>query len=101
MPDDVSEDDKTARIVALQSLKREIQSRLHAGAIGCVVDVLVDSASRRRATELSGRTSGNTVVNFPTPGGALEHSWIGRTVAVRIERAGAHSLWGEIQHVVQ
>ena len=101
MPDDVSEDEKTARIVALQSLQREIQSRLHAAAIGCVANVLVDSASRRRATELSGRTSGNTVVNFPAPDGAPEQSWIGRLVAVRIKRAGAHSLWGEIQHVEQ
>jgi tRNA-2-methylthio-N6-dimethylallyladenosine synthase len=62
--------------------------------------VLVDAASRRRATELSGRTSGNTVVNFPVPGGAPEQSWIGRTVAVRIKRAGAHSVWGEIEHVL-
>jgi tRNA-2-methylthio-N6-dimethylallyladenosine synthase len=101
MPDDVSEDEKTARIVALQSLQREIQSRLHASAIGSTVDALVDSVSRRRATELSGRTSGNTVVNFPAPDDASDRSWIGRTVAVRIKRAGAHSVWGEIQHVVQ
>jgi tRNA-2-methylthio-N6-dimethylallyladenosine synthase len=90
MPDDVSEEEKTARIVALQALQREIQTRLHERAIGSTVDVLVDSASRRRATELSGRTTGNTVVNFPGPG-----DWIGRTVGVTIRRAGAHSLWGE------
>jgi tRNA-2-methylthio-N6-dimethylallyladenosine synthase len=53
------------------------------------VDVLVDAASRRRATELSGRTSQNVVVNLPGPA-----AWIGRTLAVRIERAGPHSVWG-------
>ncbi len=90
MPDDVSEEEKTARIVALQSLQREIQTRLHRRAVGTVVDVLVDAASRRRETELSGRTTGNTVVNFPGP-----PAWIGRTVPVEIKRAGAHSLWGE------
>jgi tRNA-2-methylthio-N6-dimethylallyladenosine synthase len=51
--------------------------------------VLVDSVSRRRETELSGRTSGNTVVNFPGDPGQL-----GEMVLVDIERAGAHSLWG-------
>ena len=92
LPDDVSEEDKTARIVALQARQREIQMRLHAQAVGTVVEVLVDSASRRRETELSGRTTGNTVVNFPVPGPG---DWIGQTVAVAIRRAGAHSLWGE------
>jgi len=45
--------------------------------------VLVDAASRRRQTELSGRTSGNVVVNVPGPA-----SWIGRTLRVAVERAG-------------
>jgi tRNA-2-methylthio-N6-dimethylallyladenosine synthase len=99
MPDDVSEDDKTARIVALQALQREIQTRLHEASVGSVVDVLVDSASRRHVHEVSGRTSGNTVVNFPVPTDTPLHTpqrgWIGRTVPVRITRAGPHSLWGE------
>jgi tRNA-2-methylthio-N6-dimethylallyladenosine synthase len=46
--------------------------------------------SRRRDWELSGRTSGNTVVNFPGP-----RDWLGRTVKVRITRAGAFSVGGE------
>jgi tRNA-2-methylthio-N6-dimethylallyladenosine synthase len=87
--DDVSDDEKTRRIVALQALQRDIQLELNAALVGRVEDVLVDSASRRRATELSGRTSGNVVVNLP---GAA--SWMGRTLPVRIERAGPHSVWG-------
>jgi tRNA-2-methylthio-N6-dimethylallyladenosine synthase len=99
MPDDVSAEDKTARIVALQELQRSIQTRLHEQTLGADVDVLVDSASRRRDRELSGRTSGNTVVNFPMPSDT-SHSdaatdWIGRTVTVRITRSGPHSLSGE------
>jgi tRNA-2-methylthio-N6-dimethylallyladenosine synthase len=89
LDDDVSEDEKTRRIVALQALQRDIQSGLNVALIGRTVDVLVDAASRRRATELSGRTSGNVVVNLPGPS-----DWIGRTVPVRIERAGPHSVWG-------
>ena len=97
MTDDVSADDKTARIVALQSLQREIQTALHDEAVGSAVDVLVDSASRRRAFELSGRTMGNTVVNFPAPSDTPPDgsSWLGRTVRVRIARGGPHSLWGK------
>ena len=97
LPDDVSADEKTARIVALQALQREIQTTLHEAAVGTVVDVLVDSTSRRQDGELSGRTTGNTVVNFrapaDTPSG--DRSWIGRTVPVRITRGGPHSLRGE------
>jgi tRNA-2-methylthio-N6-dimethylallyladenosine synthase len=94
MTDDVPEEEKTARIVALQSLQREIQSALLQQAVGSVAEVLVDATSRRRREEVSGRTTGNTVVNFPVPESAGE-SWVGRTVPVLIKRAGPHSLWGE------
>jgi hypothetical protein len=76
--------------------------------------VLIDSASRRRDSEMSGRTSGNTVVNCVIPGsGAWDSApgpadsgpripdrgnasdWIGRTIQVRVRRAGPHSLWGD------
>jgi tRNA-2-methylthio-N6-dimethylallyladenosine synthase len=104
MPDDVPEQEKTRRIVELQALQREVQTRLHEAAVGTVVDVLVDSASRRHDDELSGRTFGNTVVNFPKPTDTSQYDpaatadgaqWIGRTVPVRILRAGPHSLRGE------
>jgi tRNA-2-methylthio-N6-dimethylallyladenosine synthase len=99
MPDDVSATEKTARIVALQELQRSIQTRLHEQAVGTSVEVLIDSAGRRRFQELSGRTSGNTVVNLPTPsdtsGSAASDDWIGRLITVRITRSGPHSLSGE------
>ena len=96
MPDDVGEEEKTRRIVALQARQREIQTRLHERAVGTTVQVLVDAASRRRDADVSGRTAGNTVVNFPVPEpGSDPASWIGRTVPVVIRRAGPHSLWGE------
>jgi tRNA-2-methylthio-N6-dimethylallyladenosine synthase len=99
MPDDVAEDEKTARIVALQSLQRAIQMRLHERAVGADVEILVDSVSRRRKCELSGRTSGNTVVNLPmpptSPVDSVASDWIGRTLTVRITRSGPHSLSGE------
>jgi tRNA-2-methylthio-N6-dimethylallyladenosine synthase len=89
LPDDVPEGEKDRRLGLLQELQKGIQSRLHAEAVGTTVGVLVDSVSRRRATELSGRTTGNTVVNFPGDASAL-----GSIVEVEIERSGPHSLWG-------
>jgi len=90
LPDAVSEAEKTDRIVALQMLQREIQLELHEAAIGCEEEVLVDSTSRRRDWEVSGRTSGNTVVNFPGSADLL-----GSFVRVQITRAGPNSLSGE------
>ena len=91
MADDVSEEDKTERIVALQALQRDIQGQLYREAIGREERVLVDARSRRREWELSGRTSGNTVVNF-----AGEPEWIGRLLPVTITDANPNSLRGEI-----
>ena len=90
MPDDVPEEVKTRRIVALQSLQRSIQSNLFQRSIGETPQVLVEATSRRREWELTGRTSGNTVVNFPGP-----PAWLGRLVDVRIERTGPNSVWGQ------
>ena len=89
LPDDVAEDEKTRRIVALQALQREIQARAARAAVGRVESVLVDSRSRRRDWELSGRTSGNTVVNFTGDGTS-----IGKLVPVRITGANPNSLQG-------
>jgi len=95
LPDDVTEEEKTRRIVALQARQRAIQTRLNEQLVGRTMEVLVDAASRKRETELSGRTSQNVVVNVPGPA-----AWIGRTVPVRIERAGPHSVWGRLTTAV-
>ena len=52
--------------------------------------MLIDATSRRREWELTGRTSGNTVVNLPGP-----PEWLGQLVDVTIKRAGPNSVWGE------
>ncbi len=90
LPDDVTEAEKTRRIVALQSLQKDIQAEWFEAAVGTDVEVLVDGLSRRRDFELSGRTGGNTIVNFPGPA-----AWIGRRVHVRVTAAAPNSLRGE------
>ena len=76
--------------MALQWLQKDIQGELFTAMIGRHESVLLDSTSRRRDWELSGRTSGNTVVNLPG-----DPSWVGRIVDVRITEANPNSLRGE------
>jgi tRNA-2-methylthio-N6-dimethylallyladenosine synthase len=76
--------------MALQALQKSLQADLHAATVGTTVEVLVDTTSRRRSWELAGRTSGNTVVNFPG-----DADWLGTLVPVTIERAGAFGVWGQ------
>jgi tRNA-2-methylthio-N6-dimethylallyladenosine synthase len=95
MPDDVLESDKTRRIMALQSLQAGIQLELFQAQVGQVVEVLVESRSRRRDHELAGRTEGWALVNFPGPA-----DWIGRLMPVRITAAAPNSLRGEVLEAV-
>ena len=90
MPDAVPETEKTRRIVKLQALQKRIQGEIFEDAIGRTERVLIDSRSRRREWELSGRTSGNTVVNL-----AGDPGWIGQVIPVRITGANPNSLRGE------
>jgi tRNA-2-methylthio-N6-dimethylallyladenosine synthase len=92
MPDDVSEDEKTRRIVELQALQKRIQGEIYERTVGRIEQVLIDSRSRRREWELSGRTSGNTVVNL-----SGEPDWIGMTLPVRITGANPNSLRGSVE----
>jgi tRNA-2-methylthio-N6-dimethylallyladenosine synthase len=90
LPDDVTEAEKTRRIMALQDLQRRIQMEHFAGMVGRTVQVLAEAISRRSGEELSGRTSGNTVVNFPG-----QDSLIGQLVQVSVTGYGPNSLKGQ------
>jgi len=91
MADDVPDEEKSRRLSHLQQAQKRIQLELHDEQVGRVFEVLADSVSRRRDWEVSGRTTGNTVVNFPG-----QPDLLGKMVHVRIERAGPNSLWGQI-----
>ena len=91
LADDVTEAEKTRRIVALQDLQRRIQMEHFAAMVGQSVQVLAEAISRRRGEELSGRTSGNTVINFPG-----EASLIGQLVPVSVTGFGPNSLKGQL-----
>jgi len=92
MADDVMESEKTRRIMALQAVQAEAQRRIYEGLVGKVVGVLVESRSRRRAWELTGRTEGWVSVNLEGPA-----EWIGRLLPVRITAVAPNSVRGEVR----
>ena len=89
MPETVTEEEKTCRLTELQSLQKHRQLALHENMIGQQVEVLVDAQSRRRIDEYTGRTDGNTIVNFPATG-----SCVGKIMRITVMRAGPNSVWG-------
>ena len=94
MPNDVSEAEKTERIVALQQLQRDIQTDIHEQAVGRVVSVLVDSTVAG-ATEISGQNRRQYRGELSHP--RRESRGLARTCRGR-DRApcGPNSVWGEV-----
>jgi tRNA-2-methylthio-N6-dimethylallyladenosine synthase len=90
-PDDTPQ---TVKLERLQRLQACIEERAHAisrGMVGTRQRVLVEGAARKDASELSGRTENNRVVNFPG-----SRRLCGSFVDVTITAALAHSLRGAI-----
>ena len=103
----VSELEKNERLQLVLDIQTGITAEIHRAMVGRIEPVLVEGHSKRQETEKglneglrrqwTGRTRCNKIVNFdidgPETNGAGEEL-IGRTLAVTIERALAHSLWG-------
>jgi tRNA-2-methylthio-N6-dimethylallyladenosine synthase len=89
--DKIPEEVKQKRLMVLQTLQRRITSEKDRAWEGRVVEVLVEGPSKVGAGEKTGRTRTNRIVNFP--GGSIP---AGALVKVRIEKALAHSLRGEL-----
>ena len=91
LPDDTAQAIKLARLQQLQA-QIDTQARaISAAMVGGVERVLVEGRAKKDATELSGRTSNNRIVNFPGPDRLL-----GQFVDVRITTAFPHSLRGDV-----
>ena len=88
----ISDDIKSARLQRLFGRCDEISRKLNRAFVGKSVQVLIDGPSRRNPEHWQGRGEDNRVVNFPGCG----RETIGDVVEVKIQRAGAHSLVGEI-----
>jgi tRNA-2-methylthio-N6-dimethylallyladenosine synthase len=91
LPDQTPRNEKLDRLQRLQS-QLEAQARaLGEAMVGTTQRVLVEGYSKKKDTELRGRTANNRVVNFPGP-----PTLIHRYVELRIARALPHSLRGEL-----
>jgi tRNA-2-methylthio-N6-dimethylallyladenosine synthase len=91
LQDIIPESVKSERLLELQLTQKRIQVSINQAQIGKVVEVLADSRSRRRRSELSGRTSQNTVVNF-----SGNNHKIGEILNIEIREAGPNSLCGDV-----
>jgi len=92
IPDDTPTDVKLARLSRLQERIAAEADRISKDMVGTRQRILVEGASRRNASELSGRTANNRMVTFP--GGA---DLAGEFVDVTITAALTHSLRGEVR----
>ena len=90
LENNVSDNEKAARFLALEQLQREIQKKIYAGYVGREVSVLVERKSAKSESDMSGHTTCNKVVNFP--GG---EDLAGKIISVRVKEAKANSLYGE------
>jgi tRNA-2-methylthio-N6-dimethylallyladenosine synthase len=90
MPDQIPMDVKARRNAALLGVAGRVAMERSRALVGRTLEVLVDGAARRDASELAGRTRCNRVVNFPGDGRAAG----GDVVHVQITEALPHSLRG-------
>jgi tRNA-2-methylthio-N6-dimethylallyladenosine synthase len=90
-PGQVDEHEKQRRLLALQKRQREITLAKNRLLEGTVQEVLVEGGSKRAGEQLTGRTSGNKVVNFT----ARAHLK-GEVARVRIRKGFQNSLLGEL-----
>lgn len=101
LQDDVSQDEKSRRLQAVQALQRQISAERLQRMVGRTEDILLEGRARLGNGQLCGRTGGNHMVNVdPIPGtadepGALE-ALIGQIVPVRITGAKSHTLVGQM-----
>lgn len=89
--DDVTPEEKAGRLKELQDLQKRITLENNRHRVGTVHGVLVDGNSIRNPRQIYGRTTHNSIVNFPG-----DRSLTGKTVAVKITRANQNSLTGEL-----
>ena len=83
-------DEKRDRLARLQALVNRQAAEISARMVGTRQRVLIDSISRKNASQLSGRTENNRVVNFTDNQGQ-----IGEFIDLRITEALPNSLRGE------
>lgn len=91
--DNVSEDVKTRRLTEIINLQHELSLAHNKSDLNTTVEVLVENISKRKETELMGRTSGNKVIIFE---GTLSSTPPGSLVLVNITDYTSATLKGKL-----
>jgi tRNA-2-methylthio-N6-dimethylallyladenosine synthase len=86
--DDVPEQEKKARFLALEEVQRKNQERIYRSYVGRTLQVLVERQSTRSESDLAGHSTCNKVVNF-----AGDRSLEGELVDVTVTAAKTNSLY--------
>lgn len=94
LPDEVSVEIKKQRLAILQKCITQNAERISQSMIGSVQKVLVTGLAAKHATQISGRTENNRVVNF-----IGRPDWIGQMVYVKITEALPNSLRGQLEGI--
>jgi len=89
--DDIPDNIKSARLTEMIALQNKLSAKSKKQDVGKVFEVLIEGTSKKSSEHLSGRTSQNKVVVFPSSGAKK-----GEYVNVRIERCTSATLIGEI-----
>jgi len=89
--DKVGEKVKQERLSVLQGMQRGITLQKNQECEDRMEEVLVEGRSKQSAQDVTGRTRSNKIVNFEG-----DMSLVGNLVPVRITKAYAHSLRGEL-----
>ena len=91
MPDDISDEVKTARLSEIIALQNELSAESNRRDVGKEFEILVEGVSKRSDKQLFGRTSQNKVVVFD------HHDCkIGDYVKVKINSCSSATLLGEL-----
>ncbi|MYD78137.1 MAG: tRNA (N6-isopentenyl adenosine(37)-C2)-methylthiotransferase MiaB, partial [Gammaproteobacteria bacterium] len=96
LQDETSEEEKKERLYELQARINSFAITVSDAMVNTVQAVLVDGVSRRRDSQVCGRTENNRVVNFDGP-----EAWQGQFVDVLITAAMPNSLRGIAQSLHQ
>jgi tRNA-2-methylthio-N6-dimethylallyladenosine synthase len=91
LPDDVSHEEKQARLERLQAQLNEQAREISRRMVGTVQRVLVERPAKRDARQLAGRTENNRWVNFDGPA-----SLINQFASVTVTEAMPNSLRGRL-----
>ena len=89
LPDDISEEVKTARLSQIIELQNELSAASNRRDVGREFEILVEGVSKRRSDQLFGRTSQNKVVVFDRG-----NHRVGEYVRVRVTDCSSATLIG-------